>query len=247
MGLFRDNMTVSQGFPEAVEVTGSGNPAVDGVYSLAEPAARWSFVYRKPGGSELAYSLRYGEEQPEIGGAGFVGWAIGSFSDSSVPEIFARCARSTKLDAEPSPPQWEVKDEAGNFTVFPGFKARPMRESAVAVSDSRVVWRLESLRDKLKLCSPGHGLDSDVFTIRDLGEYKLVLYPFGSPTSAPGCVSLALARAGGPHRMLRFFMRIGNCVSGHKIMAGSEFVVDFSRGGISGRLEALEAELNIVL
>jgi hypothetical protein len=242
-------MTVSQAFPEAVEVIGSGKAAVDGVYTLSEPAARWGFVYRQTGGSELSYSLRYGEEQPEVGGTGYVGWVIGNFPESGVPEVFARCTRSVKVGSSEAAgaPHWEAKDEAGNFAVFTGFKARPLRESAIIISNSRVVWRLESLREKLKLCSPGHGLESDTFTVPHVGEYKLVLYPFGSPTAAPGCVSLALARAGGPHRMIRFFMRIGDSVSGHKIMAGSEFAVDFSRGAISGRLETLEAELNIVL
>jgi hypothetical protein len=144
----------------------------------------------------------------------------------------------------------EVKDDrTGTFAIVPTLKARQMRDPAFSISDSRVLWRLATLRDKLKPCSPGVGVESEIFSIKDLGDYKLTLYPFGSASSAPGCVSLALTRTGGAHRMLRFFMRIGNCVSGHKIMAGSEFVVDFAPAAISANnlLEALEAELNIVL
>jgi hypothetical protein len=237
-------MTVDQpqNFPEAIEVSGSGNYMIDGSYSLTESAGRWGFAYRKIG-SEIA-SLRYGEEQPEIGGQGFIGWVIGNFS-TETPEIFARCIRSLSTPKDTSP-CWEVA-EGGNFKPLSSVKARPAKEPALTVRESRVLWRLESLRDKLKHCGPGQGLESEAFALSDLGEYKLVLYPFGTSNSAPGCVSLALVRTGGSHRMLRFFMRIGKCTSGHKIMAGSEFAVDFSRAAIQRRLEALDAELNIVL
>ena len=253
-------MTIKSLFPETVEVSGSGRATVDGVYSLktnGEPkGSRWGFVYCKVDSQVAAdatvASLRYGENLPEVGGPGFVGWVIGNFSHKSA-EVIARCIRSQKTKEEATTEstayQWEIKDAAGNFSVFPGFVTRTggSLERTISVCGNRALWRLESLRDKLKHLSPGQGIESEVFCMDDAGEYRLVLYPFGTASSAPGCVSLVVKRTGGPHRIIRLFLRIGNSVSGHKFMAGSEFAVDFARVAISGRLESLEAELNIVL
>ena len=111
-------------FPAIIEVTGC--PLIDGTYHLADPSTtaikyRWGFVYTR---SDAAWVLCYGEEQPELGGAGYVGWVIGRLLPSASVDVIARCIKrigDTVCDFE-----WTRRQTDDTFRPDDRIAARPV-------------------------------------------------------------------------------------------------------------------------
>jgi len=270
-------------FPATIEV--SGCLLIDGTYHLAEPGNlirhRWGFVYTR---SDAAWVLCYGEQQPELGGPGCVGWAIGRLLPSAAVEVVARCVK--KMGDPANDFEWERKQTDGSFLADDKIAARPVASAdcsegllpcppqppsppvvrlrgvkpgnlldasalggVEAVTQNRVIWKLQVLKDRLKHCSPGCGISSEFFSLEDGTNFRFVLYPFGTTGSPAGCVSLGVESMNAGNSKFSFSMRIGNALSGAKTFqpALGKFHVDFGRAAVIGeggrKLEGLEAEI----
>ena len=265
-------------FPELIAVDGSGSKVIDGIYKRGGvEGVDWSFSYEKQS-EEISSNiiLCYGEELPELGGPGCVGWVIAETKsidfipspDTKPPvslNVLARCIRRIGDAVNTKTLEWSIAKDDGNWEPVAGLSAKPVNEDLIANRDDSTrpssptpslsespmpaIWPLARISDRLKYVKPSEGISSDQYMISEKipSAFRFVLYPFGTSESPPGCVSLEIVTES-EGIFPEFVVKLGGAESGVKTMTGRKFHVDFSRNCVMGskRLEGLVAELLVV-